>query len=198
MVGPFPCGGPVTTLINVSGGIDSALVLHQAVQSGRKVLAHHIVLETRAGRHVKEAEAVPRILEWVGGDVEYVESRFGWGDLERVRDVHVWALFTGAILFRRPEVDEVGVCSHLDSFTRYDEHWRERCATVLEGFVQLTAGRQPRWWHPLARMTKADIVAACPPELFELAWWCRTPVGGNRCHRCLTCRQVSRALQKRS
>jgi 7-cyano-7-deazaguanine synthase in queuosine biosynthesis len=181
-------------LLNLSGGIDSALCLWRAQQEGRRVLTHHIVLATSRGRERHEAQAVDRILGWMPEPTEHVESSFGWGDLQRVRDVHVWALFTGAILARRPAVGEVIVPTHADAFTTMDEPWRQRSAEALDEIVYAVARRRPVYSRPLAGMTKAQIIAEIPDDLLDLCWWCRTPtVRGKPCHRCLTCRQVDRA-----
>lgn len=186
----------MTALLNLSGGIDSALCMWLAYEQNRPIVTHHIRLNSSQGRADVEDQATDRIRAWFanrGYTPEHLRSGFDWGDLPRLLDVNVWSFFIGAILAKRPDIDTVIVPGHLDAFVPGSAAQRE-ATKVKAGMCDLLLGRQPIWDYPLADMRKADIVRAIPTDLLAQCWWCRTPRNGMSCHRCHTCRQVDAAL----
>lgn len=182
-------------LVNFSGGLDSTYCLWHLLEQGRDVVSHHIVLETSQQRHKHESRAVSAIYAWLrarGHTFEAIESGFRQGTIpKRQPDSSIWLPVTGYALRSYPDIREVVVGSHLDSFEGMPGLRRR---TEREKNVASTlAGRQIRWVYPLRSMTKADVLASLPADLRALCWYCRRPTPDGPCHSCLTCRQVDRA-----
>lgn len=193
--------GPL--LVMWSGGIDSTLVLYEALKQGRHVRAHHIHLASLQGRAAVEERAVAQIVRWLDaqnlpGTLELTRSTTDFGDLRRVLDVKVWSWWIGVILAYERDIRQVATTQHQDSFR--NASYRRRSMQVRKEMPALAGrrGQSVKWLSPLADMTKAEIVEATPGGLLELCWWCRTPdPAGRPCHECHTCRQVDAVLATR-
>jgi 7-cyano-7-deazaguanine synthase in queuosine biosynthesis len=193
--------GPL--LVMWSGGIDSTLVVYEALRQGRTVRAHHIHLASSQGRAAAEERAIAQLVRWLDaqglpGTLELTRSTTDFGDLRRVLDVKVWSWWIGVILAYEREIGQVATTQHRQSFP--NAGYRRRSMQIREQMPALSGrqGRQVEWLSPLAGMDKAEIVAAMPDGLLELCWWCRTPdAAGRPCHDCHTCRQVDPALEVR-
>lgn len=179
-------------LVNLSGGVDSAWCMWQALRAGQDVLAHHIRLHNHEGRQKYEAHAVRRICDWYGrqrlpGRWKLVQTTVDYGDVRRiVRDWAVWGWWTGVLLTDPKHAHRtVVVSSYRMSDPDDPEEQRRR------QIVKAVAGFEPDWSTPLAGMTKQDVVRSMPPGLLDCCWWCRRPtVTGKPCGRCRTCRQM--------
>lgn len=53
--------------------------------------------------------------------------------------------------------------------------------------------REARVLSPMRDWNKAEMAEALPPALLSLAWGCRTPVEGEACGGCPTCRRYAEA-----
>lgn len=191
--------GPGPLLLLWSGGLDSTLCLYEALRQGREVRTHHIHLVNKEGRSAFEARAIERITAWLHDqgltNFRHTESVTDFGDLNyRVVDVKIWAWWAGVILTGEKDITQIALPTHRDAFT--NAWMRRRQSYIREQMPALSgpAGRVHEWTKPIAHMTKKQIVEAIPAPLLELCWWCRTPVNGEPCHECLTCKQVDAAL----
>lgn len=197
-------GGQPTTLLLLSGGLDSVLALWLHVERGEPIRTHHVRLSNWEGRQPAEAAAVGRVLDWMrshgyGHLIHHSESAFDYGDLRYVvRDHNIWGLVAGIVLAdpkRAGSITKVVRTFHRDSVVggAASSHGR-RAAEAWDQPIQRLARNPITYTFPLAEMTKADIVRALPSDLLALCWWCRRPRAGQPCHQCHTCRQVDAAL----
>lgn len=194
----------MTALLMLSGGLDSTLCAYQALAQSRPVHLHHISFRSHEGRQRHEDRATKAILKWLdthGLDgYTYTESTWDYGTLRWIpKDVNVWAFVASVVLAdpRHAHLDTLIVPRHLDAFGHVVDPAGQaaRSNRLIDGFARLVAHRGVTIDTPLAEMRKADIVAALPPDLRRLCWWCRTPRAGRPCGRCITCRTVDPALE---
>ena len=192
--------------LSFSGGMDSVLVLYKLLKVGHNVLIHHVKYTTQQGRDEKEYQAVKDTLEWLDqkrfrGKYRYIESAV---DVSQhpifVRDSYVWGFFTGSILSldKYAHIKRVATGRHLNSYSGFRNPVKaiEQTRTVYQEVLPLLAGRKVELTHPIGDVTKLQIVQALPDDLRELCWSCRRPtIRGQRCHRCITCRQIDKALE---
>ncbi|OBF77081.1 hypothetical protein [Mycolicibacterium fortuitum] len=194
------------TLLLLSGGIDSAYCLWQRVRAGQPTRVHHVVLSDSEGRADVETRAVRQILAWMHTNyraerlIEYTESVVDFGDLGPGLNHHLWAYWVGAILAEPQGRDYrfVVIPRHSDAFHDGDVDGpaAEASDAAYLGHIELMApGRVPTLTYPIKHRTKAQIIAAMPPDLLTCCWWCRRPEPGpSPCHECYTCRLVDPAL----
>jgi hypothetical protein len=196
-------GDRLTALLLLSGGIDSAYVLWQALQEGRSVHAHHVHLTNHEGRVRHEAEAVDKVRGWVSGEglpaYPYTESSFDYGTLRFiVKDLHIWAFIAGVIAAdpRNKHIDSILLPRHSDAFpSGPNGPGAQRSDRAYRDMPRMVCGRTLRLEFPIVHMTKAEVVAATPPGLLACCWYCRRPRDGRTCGACQTCKQVQPALE---
>lgn len=192
---PFPA---CTILANLSGGIDSVYGVYTLLRQGEHVLIHHCQL-SEYRRATFECAANAEVLEWYTSqgldNFEYVESTVTMPPARhasRVRDGEILMFLAGGLLRSHKHIKRMAYFNNAeDSSSRYPRYARR-----LVSIMRRTARRQNiRVIRPIANMTKAEVVAAIPPELLALCHWCRFPrVDGSPCHRCHTCKSVDPAL----
>lgn len=190
-----------TTLVLLSGGIDSVAVLANLLaETDHRVHAHHVELANRENRDQAENDAVADVIDFCWGryrDFEYSSSVSEFRITPKGYDLIV-TLFHAAMvcLASQPRPDFVMTGHYLTSRTRavYGERMLNSCF--------IPANRAPRWLRPLdalpdERSVKIDIYRSVPQELAELSWSCRTPVrDGDRfvpCGRCYACKNLAAA-----
>lgn len=197
---------PGRTLLMLSGGIDSALCMYQALTAGRDLAVHHIRLVNHEGRQDVEDAATSKIVAWHrqnGLDgFTFTRSTFDYGTLRFiVKDAAVWAFLIAVVLAdpKNRDIGRVIIPRHLDAFGHVADPARAaaRSDRLLAGMTQLVAGRVPEFEHPIGQFRKPAIIAATPPDLLACCWWCRKPQSGRPCHRCITCVQVDPVLKER-
>lgn len=192
--------------LSFSGGMDSTLVLYKLLKLGHNVLVHHVRYTNAQGRDGKEYEAVEKTLAWLSshplrGRYRYLESAVDVSQHPNfVRDSYVWGFFTGSILSldKYAHIKRVATGRHLNSYSGFRNAPKaiEQTRTIYQEVLPLLAGRPIDLVHPIGDMTKLQIVQELPEDLRELCWSCRRPTPrGARCHRCMTCRQIDKALQ---
>ena len=191
------------SLLLFSGGLDSVQVFAQRCMEGKETRLHHVQLKSWNRRHPYEKAAVNSALSWArrngyGSLFKYTESSFDYGDLKYiVRDHNVWSLFAGIILQdpKNAGITKVLRTFHRDSVIGGLESPAGQAAEIAwRGTVERVARRELEFEYPQLHMTKAEIIAAMPPELVKACWYCRTPQGGRPCHKCHTCKAVDAAL----
>ena len=199
---------PQRALLMLSGGIDSAYCLYDALRGGRDVHAHHVHLINRQGRAGPEGEAVVNILRWLDaqnlpGSYTLTNSVFDYGDVRYLsKDAAVWSFMAGIVLADRQrygDIHSIIVPRHLGAFA----HERNPAAAAalsdryIKTFIRALTQREVVIELPIGRMTKDQVVAAMPTGLLRLCWWCRQPANARRrCRRCITCKAVDPALRR--
>lgn len=199
--------GP-STLLMLSGGVDSVWALHQHLTTTTEpIRTHHVRLINWEGRARFEAQAVKKVLTWArknghAGRVIHSESTTDVGTLRWIpRDHHTWGFWAGFILAdpRNAGITKVIRTFHKDSVEGgVDSPTRHRADAAWRQPIEFIARRKVELVHPMIHMTKAEVVRDLPPELLALCWWCRRPKGGRPCHSCHTCQQVDAALGRGS
>lgn len=188
-------------LSNLSGGVDSVYGTLLLLRAGHRVLVHHCVID-EMGRAPHERAAALGALGWYrqnGFDnFEYVESMAKMPPSPfrtRVRCVEMVMFYAGGILRAQTHIKTMAYFNNAeDSYTRDPNsvEARARLATLYN-----TARRDDfEVVRPVMHMTKAEIVADMPPDLFRLCSWCRAPApDGTPCGSCNTCRIVLAAAR---
>lgn len=202
-----------STLINLSGGIDSTYLLWKYLTNKEHVLVHHCNMINHEGRSAPEKIAVDKIISWFlenGLDTfKYIETTFDYGDLEFiVKDIEVVG-FMSAVILRSPEYRNM---RHIAvSANAHDESNNPEDLSVIrrEGLIKLI-GPKPlvsEIIFPMLHLTKKEIIDEMPRELLEMTWFCRRPItfdsSGNEiirnskdaarwepCKQCHTCKHV--------
>ncbi len=198
----LPTGRPLRLVLLLSGGLDSvALFVNLLAATDHEVHAHHIELDNLEGRAGAENQAFDRVRAWAD---EHLRP-FEWST-----STHTFQLPAGA----------GGWDTTLTLFTasrvvRALGRWRADAVVtghINPGFAELAEGEavfhaafqsrrwRPPWVRPLARLTgdrvhrKALIRDSLPPEVVDLCWWCRRPVGEGDdwrpCEACHACRAM--------
>ncbi len=187
---------PATTLLQLSGGIDSAYVLWKWLKENpdKYCLVHHIVLINREKRHEKELEACDKILRWLDSqglnNYFYIQNTFDYGNMtEVIWDVEICGFLAGVLLRadRWKNVDNI-------LLTQYDRNTEREMSR--RQILRTTARRNINFIYKLDTMTKQQVIEDMPKELFNICWYCRTPINGRKCGNCMTCKTVERANKK--
>lgn len=201
-----------TTLVMLSGGIDSTAalwhVLHNADRYG-KVHVHHIHIQNIENRWQVEAAAVKAIYEYLReySPVEFTTSEslistpsfngdFLW-DIEIIgfmggymtsRDPSIWKIIIGATgtdweMNTIPDTVARSKATH----NAFHRNTKDHSGQVKE--------------FPLKDMTKQQAYDSLPPELARLTWSCRRPLFTSgefvECGVCKTCRGELRDITRR-
>ena len=179
-----------TTLIQFSGGIDSAFVLWWWLVNNpdEYCVVNHIDLIHFENRSKEELEAVDRILKWLDSkglkNYYYLQNTFDYGNIpDVVYDVEVCGFIAGIILSSPlfKSIKDV-------YFPIYgNETSREKLRRQV---MQLTAKREVECIYPLVGYTKTEIMKLAPYELLKLCWYCRVPIDNKPCGKCHTCKDV--------
>ena len=186
-----------TTLIQLSGGIDSTFVLWNWLKNHPEeyCIVHHIVLTNREGRRVHEQTAVQKILAYLDSvglcNYIYLENSVDYGTIGlTIKDVELCGFFAGMIIRSRrwSSLQEILLPIYKS------ETGRESVRRELINLI----GRKSDFkiTYPFAEMTKTDVIERLPTELFDLCWYCRKPVRGIVCGICPTCVEVKDCLKQ--
>lgn len=189
----------------LSGGIDSVQALHARCEAGLPTRTHFVHLINHEGRTASERHAVERVLRRFRRDypglITHSQSTFDYGDLGYlVKDHNSHGLWAAIILAdpANEHITQVVRTFHRDSVRGGLDSPAGRAAERgwREPVERLTAKRaQPvEFVYPQVNMTKGEIMAALPPDLLRMCWYCRRPRYGRTCHECHTCRQVDAVL----
>jgi hypothetical protein len=181
-----------TTLIQLSGGIDSTFVLWWWLMNNpdEYAVVHHIDLIHYENRNIQELESVDKILKWLDSqglnNYFYLQNTFDYGNIPGlVYDVEVCGFTAGIILSceRWSSIEKV----LLPIYIYGNETEREK---IRREVMKLTAKREVDCVYPLIGITKEDVMKMMPYELLKLCWYCRTPIDGKPCGNCHTCYHV--------
>lgn len=190
-----------TTLIQLSGGIDSVYIVWKYLKENPNevFLIHHINLINNEGRWEKEKEAVDNVLNWLNENeltnYYYLENTFDYGDLHYIiNDVEICGFHIGMIL-RNPRWSSLKRVIMPIYNKESDRELRKSELIKLVGYNNLIDIE-----YPLYSKTKEDVIREIPKELLDMCWYCRRPSALTKvikpCGFCHTCQEVKEALNK--
>ncbi|MEM7652201.1 MAG: hypothetical protein AAF220_03375 [Pseudomonadota bacterium] len=202
VVRPPPEERQKITLMMLSGGFDSVYFLYKLLtETEDYIFAHHINLVNPEGRHREEQKACRAIVDWLRANVR----QFEYGETTIMHEgLPVFGYDMVSVGF------EAGVISHsiFGSFGRMPDRWivgtcteegsnPERWVHVENCVAANCFPQKPPPFDSLPIVTKAEEIAALPPELRNLVWYCRRPVRdgdiSRPCGKCTTCITVKEA-----
>lgn len=189
-------------LLLLSGGVDSACMLHHyLVNTRHPVHAHHIsIMNSLENRWQQELTAVQAIVAFcreryrpfgfsrTAFDCRELPRYIGWDS-----DLYFLAATRVAPNLDAPAI-RVAVGWTADDLTRplVQDRMRRRVPQrvweALRDSVDHGGRLRAELEEPLVGLAKADILGRTPPELLRLAWACRRPVySGGRALPCGVC-----------
>ncbi len=192
-----PSARPATTLVMLSGGIDSVYVLWDSLtNSDHRVISHHIHFLNAERRELPEARACKNIVRWLSENLrafDYTEStidrrglRFFGYDMIAVGYEAGLAAQASRFGTNKP-VDFWRVGSCLE-----EGGWSSRWPYVLDCCAASSHPFDPPSYLNLPLVTKQQQVDEMPGELVALTWGCRRPIWhddfAKPCGKCHTCR----------
>jgi len=188
------------TLLNFSGGLDSAYCLYWYLKNNQSkiLLVHHINLINVGNRYKYEREAVENILNWCKknnlNNFKFIETTVDYSCFNvRVLDGKIVAMMTGMILFDRQYecIRKVISAGPRDEYERLGDTLTSRQITDRK-IRNLFAGKKRiSMIYPIKHMYKKDIIKETPKEIFNMSFSCRHPLeGGLSCGECHTCKQI--------
>lgn len=189
-----------TSLINISGGVDSVYDAWKSLESGGHVLLHHCVLKSRTNRWSYEKKAVNHSLSFFRNNgmknFVYVETEFDYGTVNHlIYDVELIGFLTGLVL-RNPRyssIKKVVVSVNKDDPSGRDLSSPRR--VVANSLATTVIGREIDFVYPHINMTKKQIIDDMPQDLLSGLWWCRVPKNGNKCGSCKPCKEINNIIK---
>lgn len=192
-----------TTLVMLSGGIDSVYVLYRLLcESDDDIIAHHIHFVNREGRHKAEAAACAKIVKHLNETVRpfvYTESlidrrrfrAFGMDDMAVGFEVGV--VSNSFLLDRGYVIDRwtSGTCLE-EELEYYGDQEVERFEHVLNAVAASSYPNPAPRFFQLKIVPKSEQIALMGPKLTDLCWTCREPFWrddgtAEECGKCKTC-----------
>lgn len=199
----------VDTLINLSGGVDSAYALWKFLKTGQVPLVFHCKLGNEFGpqavrrRREYEWESVQNIISWCKSqglpEFEFVFNEFDYGSVGWcVNDIEIIGFMNGILLRQTAaynlrdkdysNISKIIVSSNVGDVGSIGYEHRSK---LRKDITQLVAMRPIEFVSPMKDMQKLDILLECPQELIDLCYWCRVPWGDNKvCGVCDPCKQI--------
>ena len=193
------------TLVMFSGGIDSTYTLAKLLrETDDEILVHHIHLVNPEGRHLVEAKACARIVDYCRThfrDFSFSESAidhrgfrfFGYDMISVGFEAGIVAQSYLAARERMPDRWTVGSCTEEGSNP-------DRWPHVLACFAANCFPFDPPRYFNLPIVPKAEEMAYLPPALLDLVWTCRTPrrseEGFTECGDCKTCKLMAEVRRR--
>lgn len=189
----------MTTLVMLSGGLDSTAMLVKLLeQTADELRVHHIRMVNREGRAGAEQAAVERIVAYCRlryRPFRYSESGLDFAALEAIPIDYLSIAFVACqVAIDTPGCTRVAVAALARDTDIANRLARQR--RVFETLYECYRARrlgEPRveWVTPVYESSKDELAAALPAELAALTWSCRRPVasaGGWRpCGVCKAC-----------
>lgn len=210
-----------STLINLSGGIDSAYLLWKAATEDcyDSIIVHHCNIINNEKRYIIEKISTKNIMSWIYKNskkrISYIETTFDYKDVDYViRDIEIVAFMNATILRSgKYSVDNIMVSANShDESNDVNEISVVRRKNILD-LVGPSGYDSSKLLFPMLHLSKKDIIDELPKELFDLTWYCRRPIGKGSsgksidplssdcvswvtCKICKTCRQVENACNE--
>lgn len=185
-----------TTLIHLSGGLDSTFVLwqHLTQNTNDHVLVHHVLLQHLIENRIDvERQAVNSILAELRAmkltNFTYYESWFAYGTLPRItiKDIQIVAVFSSIIL-KTPQFASI---TTIKLPWHFGEVHNEEIRKGYRVRNMLSALEAPeiKFDFPIENLTRSDLYNQLPENIRKYVRSCRKPHinGGNPCRACATC-----------
>jgi 7-cyano-7-deazaguanine synthase in queuosine biosynthesis len=180
-----------------SGGLDStAMLVKLLAESADELRVHHIRMVNREGRDRAEQRAVEAIVAHCRGryrPFRYSESALDFSALEAIPIDYLSIAFVACqVAIDTPRCERIAVATLATDTDIANRSARQR-RVFDEMYACYRARRlgEPRveWVYPVHGIPKSALAAALSPELLDLTWSCRRPVGGFRpCGVCKACK----------
>lgn len=184
-----------TTLIHISGGMDSTLTAYQHLMQHPEqlLLLHHVNLyHPRENRVMVEHEAVKNILDWFTKNTPanfiYHESVFSYGTLPliSVKDIQIISFFSGIIIRKYKSITTIKSGWHAREVHPNPDKRGHRVKAILQALninhIQLE--------FPIKDLLREQVAKSLPLPLLEMCRCCRNPGNTGPCHTCITCREL--------
>jgi hypothetical protein len=186
-------------IVMLSGGYDSTAVLCHALKNTEDlVIAHHVHLINKQGRHTAEKQAIQRIVP-LAREIRKFDYSYTTFDYSKMVG-YVWDLLIlahiGSLVASQYVYDEKNRFHVMVSFGIFKgeesiELRLPRARLIFDSmFLDLPDHKRPRLATPLIEFTKNEIVENfIPKEIKSCCWTCRMPVYSiarcGNCHACL-------------
>lgn len=195
--------GKRITIVMFSGGVDSTYALTRLLRETDDFLvAHHIHLVNQEGRHLAEARACSRIVDYLKEKIrpfEYSESTldrrgmpsFGFDGV--VAGFEAGLVSNGCVFKHGKHADRwtMGLNrEELDEMQSSD--WlRDRLRYILNAAeASAYPAKPPEYFRPPVK-PKRELLSYLGPVLSDMCWVCRTPVDGYEpCGKCKSCKRL--------
>jgi 7-cyano-7-deazaguanine synthase in queuosine biosynthesis len=192
---------PISTLLHLSGGQDSAYVAYKWLKENpdERILLHHINLRhSKEDRLIHEKKAVKDIINYFKSvglrNFLYKESSFDYGTLPliTIKDIQIVSLFTGIILKTSnfKSIDKLLLAWHEGEVNREDIKKGYRVRNML---TALDVEKPIEFIFPIEFMNRKQMFDDMPIELTRLVSSCRIPNNGRHCGTCKTCVELKKA-----
>src|SRR5690348_10695365 len=163
----------MTTLVMLSGGLDSTAMLVQLLgESEEELRVHHIRMANREERADAEQAAVERIVGWCAKryrPFRYSESGLDFRGLEAIPIDYVCIAFVACqVAIDTPGCNRVAVAALASDTDIENRSARQR--RVFEALYECYRARklgEPRveWIYPVYHATKRELAARLPREI---------------------------------
>jgi 7-cyano-7-deazaguanine synthase in queuosine biosynthesis len=191
----------MNTLLNLSGGIDSAAVLYDYAVRGEPLLVNHIIISNFEQRIRHEHSAVRDLLRFVKNafpnfSYQLIESKFNAGNTGYYTLDKLTVGFVTGMVLNNPaykNVKNIIISSNADDIARvnYYEASEARRKAIIMAMCQRD---DLNYIYPISQESKEQLCQRLPPDYLALTWFCRKPqADGNTCGRCVPCKAVKRS-----
>jgi len=189
----------MTTLVMLSGGLDSTAMLVKLLEETPDELrVHHVRMANRESRADAEQAAVAGIVAWCREryrPFRYSESALDFTALEAIPIDYLCIAFVACqVAIDTPRCNRVAVAALSRDTDIENRSARQR--RVFEALYDCYRARklgepQVEWVYPVYHETKQALAARLPRELVQLTWSCRRPLrtaaGFRPCGACKAC-----------
>lgn len=181
------------SLLMFSGGIDSTNCFYHFLRNNldKKLLVCHVILINREGRNERELEAVNNIINWLRNkgldNFKYIEVKYEQPNhLFVMYDMFLYGGYVVPVLAKTYKFEEMIIPEILCDTQRFGQSLINRRKKIKQ-VRDILLGKEIKTVHPLENKTKCEIIDELPEDLFQLTWFCRKPIKGKACKKCITC-----------
>jgi len=185
-----------TTLVLLSGGVDSTYMLYKYLKDTNRALhVHHVALD----RSVSNAK---KIAEWRAVDniVKYLREirpfEFSYSEMNMPgydgSTLHAFYAMVAATMVLAKGYGKVASGRLATDNTTTGWRNMHHALRVFDAAVDGRTNPPPEWVFPIDNLTKTDCIKGMPKELFALTWSCQHPKlkeNGDivECRKCIGC-----------
>lgn len=197
----FPKSGRKTTLVMLSGGIDSVYTLAKLLSdTDDDILVHHVHMMNNEGRYRAEATSCEQIVSFCRS--HYRDFRYSFSGVDHTGllcpgfDMIIIGFEAGVVSHsyfaasgKMPDRWTVGSCLE-------EGGWPDRWKHVEACAAASCYPKTPPPFYSLPIIPKLEEIDYLPPELLGMCWTCRTPLLDEgkfiECGTCKTCKLIKR------